>query len=240
MPFTFSHPAIILPLRTSRYVSVSALVIGSMSPDFEYILKMQLHATISHTFQGAFLLDLPICIGLYLAFHLWIKRPLLANSPALVRSRLGELYAINAFQEIAKRLHILLLSFLIGIFSHFLWDSFTHDNTLMVNTLPFLSMTMDLGFITLPVFRVLQHISTLLGAWAIYFALLRQKPEAVPLPAQAKLYWGISAFFFLLLIAIRSLWGYTHFGHGVAAVLGAFVYALLLSGLFFTYFRRGF
>ena len=162
----------------------------------------------------------------------------MANSPALVRNRLGELYAINAFQEIAQRSHILLLSFLIGIFSHFLWDSFTHDDTFAVNALPFLSVTMDLGFITLPLFRVLQHISNLLGAWAIYYAVLRQNPVTVPLPAQAKLYWGTTSFFFLLLLTIRSLWGYTHFGHGVAAVLGAFVYALLFSGLIFTYFRK--
>ncbi|MDN4165489.1 DUF4184 family protein [Cytophagales bacterium LB-30] len=237
MPFTFSHPAIILPLRKSRYVSVSALVIGSMSPDFEYILKLKLHATISHTFLGAFILDLPICIGLYLVFHAWVKRPLLRNSPHFISSRLGDLYALNVWEEVKKRGHILISSFLIGIFSHFLWDSFTHENTFSVNALPFLQTTVDLGIFNLPLYRVLQHVSTLLGAWAIYYCL-QQMPVQSMNYKKDKAFWLVSLLAMGFILGLRGAMGFIHFGHFVASVLGACVYALMLSGLLFSIYKK--
>ncbi|WP_262496247.1 DUF4184 family protein [Flavobacterium piscis] len=38
MPFTFSHPAIILPLKylPKNWISLTGLIIGSLTPDFEY------------------------------------------------------------------------------------------------------------------------------------------------------------------------------------------------------------
>ncbi len=38
MPFTFAHPAAVLPFmkKQSKYISVTALILGSMAPDFEY------------------------------------------------------------------------------------------------------------------------------------------------------------------------------------------------------------
>ena len=36
MPFTFAHPAAVLPFakKHSSYISVTALILGSMAPDF--------------------------------------------------------------------------------------------------------------------------------------------------------------------------------------------------------------
>ncbi|NMD47764.1 MAG: DUF4184 family protein, partial [Propionibacterium sp.] len=36
MPFTFFHPAAVVPLLRVRVLVPAALVIGAMSPDFEY------------------------------------------------------------------------------------------------------------------------------------------------------------------------------------------------------------
>ena len=36
MPFTFAHPAAILPLRRSRFLQTVPLIIGSMVPDAPY------------------------------------------------------------------------------------------------------------------------------------------------------------------------------------------------------------
>ena len=43
MPFTFSHPAVILPATylDKKYYCLSALIIGSMTPDFEYFIRMR-------------------------------------------------------------------------------------------------------------------------------------------------------------------------------------------------------
>lgn len=68
MPFTFSHPAIILPLTSSKrqWFSATGLVIGSMTPDFEYFIRMKVQSDFSHTLPGLLWFDLPL--GLLLSF----------------------------------------------------------------------------------------------------------------------------------------------------------------------------
>ena len=54
MPFTFSHPAIVLPLKylPKKWFSFTGLIIGSMTPDFEYFLRMKVKSDYSHTLNG--------------------------------------------------------------------------------------------------------------------------------------------------------------------------------------------
>lgn len=42
MPFTFAHPAAVLPFakKHSKHISVTALILGSMAPDFEYFYTL--------------------------------------------------------------------------------------------------------------------------------------------------------------------------------------------------------
>jgi hypothetical protein len=42
MPFTFLHPAIVLPLTylPRQWFSLTGLVIGSLTSDFEYVLRV--------------------------------------------------------------------------------------------------------------------------------------------------------------------------------------------------------
>ena len=48
MPLTFAHPSAILPFsRISRYINFSAMVFGSMAPDFEYFLRGQPMGTLA-------------------------------------------------------------------------------------------------------------------------------------------------------------------------------------------------
>ena len=62
MPFTFSHPAAILPIhsRFKNWIPLSALVIGSLVPDAAYYLPTPEHfRTHSHTLLGTFSTSLP-------------------------------------------------------------------------------------------------------------------------------------------------------------------------------------
>ncbi|MGN7470479.1 DUF4184 family protein [Brevibacillus sp. SAFN-007a] len=78
MPFTFSHPAIVLPLRRQGWVSFPALVWGSMAPDLEYFLRMQPYSVYSHTLPGLFCVDLPLVIALYVVYRYVVAKGLLA------------------------------------------------------------------------------------------------------------------------------------------------------------------
>lgn len=81
MPFTFCHPAIILPLtKISRNrLSATGLIIGSMSPDFEYFIKMRLESVHGHSFSGLFYFNLPLTLLLVFVFHLLVRDALILN-----------------------------------------------------------------------------------------------------------------------------------------------------------------
>ena len=71
MPVTFAHPAIVLPFyKKPKFFSMTTLIIGSMSPDFEYFLRMKIKSDMSHTLLGIFYFDLPITLIIALSFTL--------------------------------------------------------------------------------------------------------------------------------------------------------------------------
>lgn len=81
MPFTFAHPAIILPLPflNKRWFSLTGLIIGSMIPDFEYFIRMRIQSIYSHTLAGIFWFDLPLALLISFIFHNKVKNLLFQN-----------------------------------------------------------------------------------------------------------------------------------------------------------------
>ncbi len=126
MPFTFSHPAIVLPLKNifGKWVSLTGLIIGSLTPDFEYFIRMKIQSSYSHTITGTLWFNLPLGILLCFAFHNIVKRPLIENTPNFIQSRM----------TIKQNWIIVSLSIIIGAYSHIFWDSFTHSNTFFTNS----------------------------------------------------------------------------------------------------------
>ena len=68
MPWTFAHPAAILPLR--RHLPQAALVVGSISPDIGYYLGLYPLATFAHSGWGLLLACLPIGAAVLVVWHL--------------------------------------------------------------------------------------------------------------------------------------------------------------------------
>jgi len=92
MPFTFSHPAIILPLTflPRQWFSLTGLVIGSLAPDFEYFIRMRIQSDYSHTISGLFWFDLPLGIILAFIFHNIVRDSFFDNLPTILKSRLAK------------------------------------------------------------------------------------------------------------------------------------------------------
>ncbi|RNB59814.1 DUF4184 family protein [Brevibacillus gelatini] len=174
MPFTFSHPAIVLPLRRWGWVSFPALVFGSMAPDFEYFLRMQPYSVYSHTFLGLFCVDLPLVIVLYVVYRFLVEKGLLAVLPLWAAKGLA---CRRTGKESRKRKWVSLVVFvysaLLGSYSHIAWDAFTHDRGSMVERFVFLQQRIPLVFLEVPVYKLLQHGSTLLGGLAIVYVIWR-------------------------------------------------------------------
>lgn len=182
MPFTVSHAAAAIPFQRTRLVP-SALVIGCMVPDFEYFLRFGPHGGFGHTVPGVFLLDVPAAwIALWL-FHSYAKMPLYTWLPEGVQQRIQPGSPALPVRNLAQ-CALVLLSILIGIATHLLWDSFTHPGFWPYRHWPFLHQTVQLpGFGHLEYLRAIQHASTILGAavlllWFLHW--LRRTPPTQP------------------------------------------------------------
>ena len=159
MPFTFSHPAILLPFFKDKRFSITGLVIGAMAPDLEFFFRMRTQSAISHTLLGLFIIDIPLAIIVAVLFHGILKESLIRNSPSFVQSRLSVLQKLNWFDYFKKNRLKVVLSFFLGAFSHFLWDSFTHWDGFMVQRISILSHKL----LSFPLYDWGQYGSSVLG-----------------------------------------------------------------------------
>jgi Domain of unknown function (DUF4184) len=178
MPFTAGHPAIILPFIRSRYLSATGLIVGSLSPDFEYFLKMSVNGIHSHTKAGLFYFDLPVTIVLSLLFHQLVKGNLIANSPPFFQRRFQDTLQFNFLNYLKNHWGIFLLSALLGAASHIFWDSFTHNNRFFVRQFSEIYQNTSVPFngANYPLFYVLQQISTIVGMVIVTIYIIFKKP----------------------------------------------------------------
>ncbi|MCL2722526.1 MAG: DUF4184 family protein [Treponema sp.] len=176
MPFTLAHPVIVLPLKNkyfSRYFSLTALVIGSMFPDFEYFIRMTLKSIYSHTVLGIFLFNLPLGLLFCFIFHNIIRDELFNNAPHFLRVRLNVYRGFNWNNYFLKNPIIIIVSLIIGSFSHILWDSFTHFNGYFVEKIGFLNYSVIISNISIPVYKILQHSGSIIGCLIIFILIMK-------------------------------------------------------------------
>ena len=206
MPFTPGHPAIILPFIRSRFVSATGLVIGSMSPDFEYFFRMNVLGIHGHTKAGLFYFDVPVTIVIALLFHLIAKKNLITNLPVFLQRRFQETLSLDFISYLRKHGAIFLLSALIGSASHIFWDSFTHNDRFFVRLFSEVYDNTYLLFrgANYPLFYVLQQISTVIGLSAVglYIALI--KPATTTVISKPRIaYWLLVLAIAIVILRLR-------------------------------------
>jgi hypothetical protein len=237
VPFTFSHPAIILPLTflPKRWFSLTGLVIGSLAPDFEYFLRMRIQSDFSHTLAGLFWFDLPLGLLLAFVFHNIVRNSLLENLPGFLQSRFSDFRQFDWNRNFAKHWLVISISTLVGAASHIFWDSFTHDHGYFVKTLPVLTNTVKVLGGEVPILKILQHASTLLGAFVIAFAIYKMPTQKQDTTSLSLKYWLIVAILTSLIIAIRLASGLElkQYGNVVVTAISAGLIALTLTPLLF-------
>jgi hypothetical protein len=229
MPFTFSHPAIVLPLTylPKRWFSLTGLIIGSLTPDFEYFIRMKMQSNYSHTLSGLFWFDIPLGLLLTFIFHNFVRESLIDNLPILLKSRLYSFKQFDWNNYLKKNWFVIIISILIGAISHLFWDSFTHAHGYFVEIIPMLTNKIDILGMQIPILKILQHSSTLLGGIIISFALLKL-PVDKSIARQLNLkYWYILAGLSLAIIFIRFSIGLDYKVYGQFIVTG--ISAVLIS-----------
>jgi hypothetical protein len=185
MPFTAAHPLAILPLvRWRRRLGLDAtcLVIGSMAPDFEYFVRAQQVSTISHTFRGLWLWDLPATLILGVLVHAVVKWPLLLVAPAAVTRRVAT--AIGAPWRThwgPAALTSCVASAVLGSATHVAWDSLTHASGWGPRHVHALTAPIALPVLgPMVLHRVLQHASTVVGLAVLAVVVLRVLRHLTP------------------------------------------------------------
>ena len=178
MPWTFAHPAAVMPLRRlcPTPLNFAALSIGALSPDFGYYVGLFRPATYAHTLLGSVLVCIPAGLLSLVCFY-FVRRPVWNLLPQPHRALLEPLVS----KQVPVRFRELVLatiSILIGAWTHVVWDSFTHRSGWVVVNYPVLQEpVITLGSIELAPYYLLQHLSTLVGVLVLvtaYYAWVRR------------------------------------------------------------------
>ena len=188
MPFTLAHPAAVLPLRGSRYLRTAPLIIGAVIPDLPYYLPGGLSHRVpeTHSFTGSFTTDLLLGCAALVALFL-LRRPLTALLPARARR-----LCLNALAPYSgwpwREWAWAPLAILAGVWTHLLWDSFTHSDGWMVQRMAVLSAPVTIGSYTRQVAHLLQYLSSAFGlvVMAIWYCRLRAPPAVAATPGAAR------------------------------------------------------
>ncbi|WP_247236367.1 DUF4184 family protein [Telluribacter sp. SYSU D00476] len=200
MPFTLSHPAIVLPLQKWKpaWFSVTGLVFGSMAPDFEYFMSFSGNYDFGHSFLGIFLFDLPMTFGLAALYHLLIRNPLLSHLPSPFDKRFSGFMGFNFYMYLRKHWLAFIASSLIGIASHFIWDKLGYpDGYLGIYHLApqFFEQTYTALGGEQPMYALLEHIGSAIALVALIWVLLKINEPAdtyIPPTTISKVaYWFI-------------------------------------------------
>lgn len=242
MPFTFSHPAIILPLKKlpRKYISMTGLIVGSIAPDFEYFLRMK--SKYSHTISGILWYDLPMGILLAFIFHNLIKEALINNMPLFFQSRFLNLRDFNWNSYFKKNWYVVVISIIIGICSHILWDGFTHRTGHFVKMFSVLESSVKMFGQKIPVYRILQHISTLLGGIIVIKAIVNLPADKTCVSKKGKYkYWIflIVSTPIIMYVGLSKRIPYPSFWNLIVNFITAFLLSLLLTSFLFREKNKG-
>jgi hypothetical protein len=181
MPFTLAHPAAVLPLRYLRWLHTAPLVIGAVTPDaviyFPEVIREHIRRVDTHTLVGSYLYDLPLGVALLLCVVL-LREPLTALLPARARSLC--LGALEPFRRSPLAWLTAPPAILLGIWTHLVWDSFTHGNGWAARHIAFLTESVTIGDYTGQVSHILQYLSSAVGLAIVLWWYAR-----LPTPAAA-------------------------------------------------------
>jgi hypothetical protein len=239
VPFTFSHPAAVLPLGVlpKRWVSMTALVAGSVAPDFEYFFRLKAITHYSHTWKGIFWFDLPLSIALAFIFHLIVKKSLIRSLPGFLSSRLVAFESFDWADYFKKNIPVIIISVIIGAASHLLWDGFTHENGMFINKFDILNHDFHFAGRSMKLFSILQYLSSLFGILLILFVILRLPQDKNFEPNESIIsFWMAVGTVALVIITIRLFAG---LGSKPAANFIVAAVAGVCAGIFFISLVKG-
>jgi len=230
MPFTFAHPAAVLPFKfiPRKYYSWTGLIIGSMVPDFEAFINMGGDKALSHSWIGMFIYDLPIGLMLALVFHFIVCDSLVDHLPAFLKRRFLFLKTRKRLAYFKKRWLVVLVSLILGITTHLCWDRMTHTDTY--------TYTRKVGIYLPPsesaqLRQWLQWGCSILGLIIITWELLRLPKDTNSYIKQIDNYWLVTFTLAIVIWVLRANFYYEG-DDLINSAIGALLWSLITASVY--------
>lgn len=235
MPFTPAHSAVVLPFIRSRHVSATGLILGSMSPDFEYFFKFSVTSDHSHTLAGLLYFDLPVTFLLAWIFHQYVKINLIHNLPVSLQRKFQNVLNVPFESILLKRPATFALSAIAGAATHVFWDAFTHNDTFISRSLD-IYQTVKIPYegVNYPLFYALQQLSTGVGLlWVLIYVLLMPPETPMNLKKPNLIYWVALISIATVVVLLRF---YIHssdyeLGNLIVTIISGLCISLVICGL---------
>jgi hypothetical protein len=201
MPWTFAHPAIMLPLRQcfAQPIFFTAAIFGSLMPDFNYYLETRIPAIFgwgSHSLFGSALLACSFGF-LCLALVMWSASILCAPLPNPHRAKVFTTLQSLQWPSTLFTWQALFACLILGAWSHVFWDAWTHRTGYFSRLL-----SLHQVIYGTPIFRWLQHAST---ALAYVYSQSKSSTNQFEGPALREAIFWSKGYGFILLLAITTI-----------------------------------
>jgi hypothetical protein len=184
MPVTLpAHAAAVLPFfRLSRWgLRPTALVIGACAPDLSYLYAVRRLGDFSHEVPGFILFCLPMGLAVLVWLEALILPALRLTLPEAGGVQWGRFARTEGLPRTALAWTLVLGALVLGAATHLLWDGFTHRGMWPAEAL-YPHVRVPLGGRELPLTRVLQHASSLVGSLVVLGYMARRYPRLAPVP----------------------------------------------------------
>ncbi len=229
MGFTLAHIALSKPLRrwSKHLLTYTALAIGTIMPDIEYLLNMRMFAKYGTSLQGMLYFQVPL--GIILFFYAYkIAIPILQEEMRLPK-----------YDYSKKEVSLLMIfaALLVGIASHMVWDIFTHESGYYAQIKnPIAELWQTTSKWTPAYFcQIVTSIIGLVFLGIQWIAYLKQKH--IRMSSISWRPWYIIAVVALVLFLVRATMGFNpelFVADVLSAAMGACFYAIIAYTLFQT------
>lgn len=197
MPFTPAHAVVALPFVRTPLVP-AAIAIGAMTPDVPLYFRVGIDYWFTHSWLGMVAADLPIALALTVLWWTVLRLAVPSLVPRWIAHRLPSSWSVPVTRASMRSLVsvrsiiLVIVSALIGIASHVLWDEVTHDGRWGSSVLPAVNGTVG----PFTGWEWMQHVSSIGGLTVIAIWMVRwlraQQPRVVEpaiAPRTAALLW---------------------------------------------------
>ena len=227
MPFTPSHAVVALPFVRTPLVP-AAIAIGAMTPDLPLFVRgLPLHYGRTHAFEWV-ALTVVLALALLLMWRCVLRPAARELAPVRLARRLPEEWDHDAQSSLRETLAVsrspeeaghasrvrwrvswrglalLVLSLLLGVVSHIVWDLFTHEGRWGVTAIP----ALEAPWGPLVGYKWLQHGSSVLGLAIIgIFVAWWLRNRGTTAPVHRVLHAGVRwAWWLSLPLALAIAW----------------------------------